>query len=135
MNRRYAVILIQNPEKDSEYLMGTRRDNKKFNFPAGGINYGEDPKIGAIREVKEETGFDAKNLKLVNMSIKNNREIPVLIYVYTAEISGTPSLKNDPDKEFKSLLWINPFQISLVDLHIPYKQNLGLESLIKLLKK
>ena len=43
-----------------------KKGNKKegyYDIPGGKIEYGEIPKQTAIREVKEETGIDIKNLK------------------------------------------------------------------------
>jgi len=134
MSSRYAVILIQNPDLPKEYLMGRRVDNGGINFPAGGINDGEDPKIGAAREVKEETGFTAKNLKMVGSYKKEKQGKPIVVYVFTAEVDGNPNLENDPDREFQSLFWIDPLRIPSSELHIPPEENSGLKALIKIIK-
>jgi len=60
-----ASVII---EKDRKYLMveevdknmGYRDDNGKFNFPGGMIEDGETFEDGALREVREETPFDAE---------------------------------------------------------------------------
>jgi 8-oxo-dGTP pyrophosphatase MutT (NUDIX family) len=135
MSSRYAVILIKNPENPQEYLMGRRRDNGKINFPAGGINHGEEPIVGASRETREETGFQAKNLKLVDVNYKkddNNK--PIIVYTYLAEIDGNPTLEKDPDMEFQSLFWMNPFRVPSSELHIKPDENSGLKALVKILK-
>lgn len=135
MSKRYAVILIQNPENSSEYLMGRRRDNGGINFPAGGINDQEDPAIGAKREAKEETGFETTDLKLVLVNNKKDKEgKPILVYVYTAKAVGTPSLEKDPDMEFQSIFWMNPLRVPSNELHIPPAENSGLKALVEILK-
>ena len=136
MSSRYAVILVKNPENPSEYLFGTRRDNGKVNFPAGGINEKEDPKAGAARELREETGFTAKNLKLASCIRKKDKEgKPIVVYTYTSEIEGSPNLQNDPDMEFQSLYWQDPSTIKNEDLHIPESENSGLKTLKTLIKR
>lgn len=133
---RYAVILIQNPGNPKEYLLGKRLDNGKINFPAGGLNDGEEPVVGAAREVKEETGFDAQDLKMVGSYLKKDKQgKPIVVYVYTAKISGTPNLENDPDREFQSIFWMNPLRIPTHELHIPPDENSGLKALVKILKQ
>lgn len=131
MNKRYVVILVNNPDNPKEYLMGIRRDNGKANFPAGGVNDQEDPKAAAERELMEETGFKAKSLRSIGCYRKDRQGKPVLIYIYRAEIEGTPSLENDPDREFQSISWRNPFLIPSSELHIPPDENSGLKALVE----
>jgi 8-oxo-dGTP pyrophosphatase MutT (NUDIX family) len=40
---------------------------KKHNLPGGSINLGETPEAAVIREIKEETGIDAANPRLLGM--------------------------------------------------------------------
>lgn len=135
MSSRYVVVLIQNPEKPQEYLMGRRLDNGRINFPAGGIDDGEEPVKGAEREVKEETGLNAKNLKMVGVYRKEKQGKPIIVYVYTAQFEGAPSLEQDPDREFQSIFWMNPFKVPSEELHIPPGENSGLKALVEILKK
>lgn len=132
MSSRYAVVLVKGP--GTQYLVGKRKDNGKINFPAGGVNEGEDPKDGAARELLEETGFKAKNLNLCGIYNKEKQGKPILVYVYTSEYEGTPNLENDPDLEFQSIFWANPFSFSSSELHVPPGENSGLKALIKIMK-
>lgn len=125
MSNRYAVILVKG--EGSSYLMGIRKDNGGINFPAGGINNNEEPMAGAMRELYEETGFTGKNLKLVSVHKKiNHKNKHCIVYVYTAEIDGKPSLKKDPDMEFQRISWIDPLTVPDKDLHIKSSENFGL---------
>jgi len=36
-----------------------------WDLPGGGLELGEDPEEGAVREVMEETGIEVKNIKLL----------------------------------------------------------------------
>jgi 8-oxo-dGTP pyrophosphatase MutT (NUDIX family) len=133
MSSRYAVILVKG--SGSDWLMGTRRDNGKVNFPAGGINDGEEPIEGAKRELLEETGFKTKSIKLVgcyNKKDKNGK--PIIVYTYIAQVEGNPNLENDPDQEFQSIYWANPLTIPSENLHIKASENSGIKAIIEKLK-
>jgi len=43
-----------------------------WDLPGGALDYGEDPQAGIIREIKEETGLEVKNLKPFDVSGKEN---------------------------------------------------------------
>lgn len=129
MSSRYAVILVKNPTNSQQYLMGIRKDNKKINFPAGGINNNEDPRDGARRELLEETGLKATSLKCIGCYKKEKNSKPIIVYVYQASVDGNPTLEKDPDKEFQSIFWKNPKEIPEKDLHIPTEENSGLKAL------
>lgn len=50
-------------EKDGKYLLvqeAQEKCYKKWNFPAGHLDFNESLKQGAIREIKEETGCDVE---------------------------------------------------------------------------
>lgn len=50
-------------EKDGKYLLvqeAKEKCYKKWNFPAGHLDYNESLQEGAIREIKEETGCDVE---------------------------------------------------------------------------
>ena len=59
-----------------------------WNFPAGHLDEGENIFEGAVREAKEETGYDVKLTGLVNIqnAIYDNRHI--IHVVFAAEIVG-----------------------------------------------
>lgn len=64
-----------------------------WNFPGGGIEEGETPEEAAIREAKEETGY---NVKLIDLLFANRKK-----YTYVAEIIGGELRldKDNPDNE------------------------------------
>ena len=55
-------------KKDDKYLMLKRHQNDevypgKWEFPSGGIDFGEEVEDALIREVREEAGLDISNIK------------------------------------------------------------------------
>lgn len=51
--------------KDGEILL-SKQFGDRYDLPGGGLDLGEVPEAGVIREVKEETGIDVKNPRLVD---------------------------------------------------------------------
>ena len=93
-----VVALITNPS--GEVLLAKRHqpDNfqihDKWEFPGGGIEFGEDPEMALIREVKEETGLEIKIVRLLPKVYSNiwdwtqeNLQVLILSYQCT-KISG-----------------------------------------------
>jgi ADP-ribose pyrophosphatase YjhB (NUDIX family) len=54
----YAIVI-----HDGKILL--TKQHKAFHLPGGGINLGEMPEAGVIREVHEETGLEVNNPRLV----------------------------------------------------------------------
>lgn len=78
-------------KQDNKILMVQEGEGKAkgmWNFPAGHLDEGEDIFAGAIREAKEETGFDVKLSGLVNVqnALYDNKH--VVHFVFTADIVG-----------------------------------------------
>lgn len=106
--------------------MGRRNDSSKITFPAGHMNRNESPRDAAIREMFEETGLKIKDFKTIAIKIPKPGSI---IHIFEVEVSGDPTNKNDPDKEFSELWYGDPKSVSDKDWHIPVEHNLGLKAL------
>lgn len=112
------------------YLVISRRDNllllKRFNdiweFPGGGVEFGEHPKDSAIRETKEETGLKAKNPKLIGVTsatfTSKGKEKHAIYAVYkTKSFSGKPKLS----REHKEYGWYSPQETGKLRLGLNVK--------------
>lgn len=88
MTRVAAYALVR---EDGRLLM-CRLTNGRWTLPGGGLEFGERPEEGAVREVREETGFDVRLTGLVAVDSEafdspGGRMHGIRI-VYRAEIVG-----------------------------------------------
>jgi 8-oxo-dGTP pyrophosphatase MutT (NUDIX family) len=98
MLRVRAIIL-----KDSgQILLGKNQDNL-YVLPGGGIKEGEHPVDAIIREVKEETSYDAFESLEYLWFLHDNY---VFLYIPKNKIKQ-PTNTYDPCQEFKGLEWFN----------------------------
>lgn len=93
-------------------LMGIRQDTGKWTEPGGGLKPGEDPAVGALREVKEETGITLKKDDLKHLGTKEvmpkDQTKPILVHAYKCTLEDPPStdVSKDPDHEVFGWDWI-----------------------------
>lgn len=121
-SKRIAIALITN--ENDKVLMGKRNDTDKWTVPAGNIEKGECPFMGMARELKEETGLDAVDIKLVKCEIKGN----MLLYLFKVGVDRNQEIdvSNDPDEECDDWTYEDPFD-HLDELHVPAEYNLALK--------
>ncbi len=79
--------LLVNPRGEILILQRSKKDNVLpgyWDIPGGTLEDGEDPAVGAIREVKEETGIDISNPRLFfqksNVDSQKNKQFITLIF-------------------------------------------------------
>lgn len=116
MSKRVAIAIIENSRGD--ILFGLRDDCKKWSAPGGHIDKGESPEEGLFREVKEETGLDISEAKLIAVK----EEDGVTGYIYKVRVTGKQDFSKDPDKEFIQLQYKDIWDIRK-DLYFPWKEN------------
>lgn len=110
--------------------MGCRNDNKKWACPGGHLENGEDPYEGAIREMKEETGLDVEDIKLVGSHWDKEKNVLLYLFKVVPDPKQMIDASQDPDKEFDDLHYMNPNDIA-EELHVPIERNIALQYWIK----
>ena len=85
-----AVVFVT---QGARVLLVKRRMNPeqgKWALPAGFIDYGEDPKEAAVREVKEETGLDVMITGLVDVlhATPSGGLGATIVILYTGAVTG-----------------------------------------------
>ena len=98
-----AIVLRKhNTDSYHDILLVTRGKppfEGKLAFPGGSVNYGEDPQDGCIRELKEETELDGKDIELLTVRGKPNRDPRrhVVTIVYTVNVDPDAKPKGGDD--------------------------------------
>ena len=70
-------------------------------IPAGRLDIGEDPEVCAIRELREETGYNAQNMRLLIKYFPCTGYSTEILYIYLAE-GLSPGKANLDEDEFVS---------------------------------
>lgn len=85
--------------------------NKKiYQFPGGAAELGKNIKLEANRELMEETGYRAKELKLIGKHTVLNRRTNSMSYVYLASNIEEKSLRGDIEEEIENF-WFSEEEI------------------------
>lgn len=97
INEKNEVILIKQFRKPIEKVI--------WEIPAGKLEPGENPKECAIRELKEETGYEAQNLRLIHKFYTSAGFSNQKIYIYLATgiKPGENKLDDDESLEMYSI--------------------------------
>lgn len=82
-----SVLLVENER--CLVLEETDEDGKKkFNLPGGHIEFGETPFAAAIREAKEETGFDVELTGLLTVQALTWKKSSTAKYIFHGKRTG-----------------------------------------------
>jgi 8-oxo-dGTP pyrophosphatase MutT (NUDIX family) len=90
--------------KDGQLMMGLRRDNMRWTTPGGHMNDAESPIAGALRELREETGLEARadEMQYLGSSQVTGRSgKAVELHMFQLDVGARPKvdIRNDPDQE------------------------------------
>ena len=143
------AVVLRKHKSDNGYdiLLVTRGKDPfkgKLAFPGGFVNYGEDPKVGCVRELKEETHLDGKDIEL--LAVRGNpdrdprRHVVTIVYTVNVDPDAEPKGYDDAKeakfydlediiKNYKNNMSFDHYDIIIKDL--VEKKFGGLNNLIK----
>ena len=101
MNAEGNVLLIKRSETE-DVLPGV------WDIPGGTLEDGEDPKEGVLREVKEETNLEVKNLRLFHYtsSVDYGKNEQFVRLIFTGECASSDIRLNPEDHD--EYRWVLP---------------------------
>ncbi len=137
--RPAAGIMLVNGE--GKVWVGQRRDStlEAWQMPQGGLDEGEDPEAGALRELEEETGIGRDKVEIVARHGEELRyDLPAELAGklwkgrwggqrqtwFLARFLGTDADVNiaTPDPEFRAWKWADPEDLPA--MIVPFKKKL-----------
>jgi putative (di)nucleoside polyphosphate hydrolase len=137
--RRGVGVMLLNPE--GKVWVGQRIDNPTdaWQMPQGGLDDGEEPWAGALRELEEETGIAPRHVeRLADCTEQLRYDLPAELQGkmwrgkwkgqlqdwFLARFTGTGADVNiaTADPEFRAWKWAEPAQ--LPGLIVPFKRDL-----------
>ena len=99
----YSVLKCKNK------ILIMRRKNGLWEFPGGGVDFGEHPFTSALRECKEETGIDigkypAKYITITSAVYekdKNEKQSIYVVYLFEVKCNDSkiPQVKMNPEHD------------------------------------
>ena len=107
-----AIVLRKHKDDEFHDILLVTRGHEPFAgrlaFPGGFVNYGEDPKDGCIRELKEETNLDGKGIKLLTVAGNPKRDprrhVVSIVYIVNVDPDAEPKGGDDAkDAKFYDL--------------------------------
>ncbi len=101
-------------EKDGKYLLvqeGHQHAYGQWNFPAGKLEDGLTLEENAIKEAKEESGFNVKIKGLIGVYQDIREDANVVLFVFASEITGG-KMRDTADEEIIQAKWLTYDEIS-----------------------
>ena len=124
-----ASVVVANDQ--GEILLIQRSDNGNWTIPGGAMEYGESLTQTAVRECKEETGYDIEVTGLVGIYTNPGRRIEYtsngevrqeFSVCYVGQVVGGEPTAND---EATRIEWVAPRQLDSLQMADPIRQRIG----------
>ena len=105
-----AFVVVVDASNQKIVLVKHSYGERKWGLPGGGLENGENPTDGAIREVREETGLEVRLTRLLcTMGLPSllNPEQCLLKSIFVGEIAGGELQAGDDALETQFFAWEN----------------------------
>lgn len=86
-------------DRENRILLCLRNDYDLWNLPGGGLEKGETPWQGVIREVKEETGLDVEIIQLAGIYSKPEKD--EIIFSFECKVIGGKITLNEEARDIQ----------------------------------
>jgi 8-oxo-dGTP diphosphatase len=111
INDQHQILALRRSPSDNHRPLG-------WDIPGGGVDYGEDPTTGVIREALEEAGLKIVNPRIISVSSKYLTE-------YRIHLLFVVNYSNEPIKlssEHDQYQWVSHEDFMNLDIPIHYKE-------------
>lgn len=111
--QRVCVIVGSLVKRDGKYLLVKENSNGKdvYNLPTGHVDKDEQLAAAAIREAKEETGYDIRLIKQI--ALYHESAAQSVKHVYSAEIIG--GVEKAQEGEILEVVWYSFDEIASLE--------------------
>ncbi|MBD8038448.1 NUDIX domain-containing protein [Solibacillus sp. A46] len=110
--------------KDNSVLMVRAKNSNSWSVPSGEVEVDETAKETCIREISEETGYEAKVVKALHTKNTIIKDYKVTTQYFLCEVTGGAIQYQDPDDEIEEISWINSSEISNIIHAYPEDQEI-----------
>lgn len=96
-----------------------KSQGNKWGIPGGKVDKGETPLQAAIREIKEETGYDISNQPIEDLGtvyIEYNEKDHFKYHMFRTKLKGDPGAVKINFNEHKGYTWVTPADGLKMDL-------------------
>lgn len=111
--QKVGVVVGSLVKRDGKYLLVKENLNGKdvYNLPAGHVDKDEQLEVAAVREAKEETGYDIRLIEQI--AIYHESASQSVKHVYLAEITGGE--EKAQEGEILEVLWYSFEELSILE--------------------
>jgi 8-oxo-dGTP diphosphatase len=118
--RAAGALLWQYRDSDLQLALVHRERYDDWTLPKGKLKKSETWQQAALREVKEETGYDARVLDFAGALAYEAKGKPKVVRYWHMLAQGEPE---EPDSEVDTVLWL-PIDKAIERLHYPLEKAL-----------